>query len=388
LTTLRQLRVRKSSGGFSLVEIMVGMTIGLLGMVIMLQMLTFSEGQKRTTSGSDDAQNAGAIALYGLQRDIQQSGYGISAQNIIGCSVTWQANDTGGPVTVTVPLAPVSINPAIVPATARDANTDALLVIYGTSNSPVEGDSISSGSGSPLNNIYTVSTPTSYTVNDKVVAQYGVRQTPCVLVGDNVMSVAAPNITVATGTANIMTTNAAPSVFPTLYNLGQLPKVQVYAVRGGNLTVCDYTNYNCGSATYATINAANQVVWVPIAGNIVSLKAQYGRNNNGGSMTGIVDLYDQTSPATSCNWVRTSAIRVALVAIGAIDTYNVITAAPVWDGSAAVVAAAPLPGSAANPIDLSLVPNVTTNWQKYHYKVFQTTVPIRNISAQGVISGC
>jgi type IV pilus assembly protein PilW len=363
---------------------MVGMTIGLLGMVIMLQMLSFSEGQKRTTSGSDDAQNAGAIALYGLQRDIQQSGYGISAQNIIGCNVTWQANDAGGLVTVSVPLAPVTINPAIVPTNARDSNTDALLVNYGTSNSPEEGDSISSGSGTPLNNIYTVGTPTSYNgptngppkvPGDKVVAQYGVRQTPCVLARDEVMSVAAPNLSVATGTANIMTANAAPSVFPTLYNLGQFPKVQVYAVRGGNLTVCDYTNYNCGSATYATINAANQAVWVPIAGNIVSLRAQYGRNNNGGGMTGIVDLYDQTTPATSCNWVRTSAIRVALVAIGGIDT-NTVTTNLAWAGSA------------ANPIVLSLVPNVTTNWQKYHYKVFQTTVPIRNITAQGVISGC
>jgi type IV pilus assembly protein PilW len=162
----------------------------------------------------------------------------------------------------------------------------------------------------------------------------------------------------------------------------------VYAVRGGNLTVCDYTNYNCGSATYATINAANQQIWVPIAGNIVSLKAQYGRNSNGGTMTGIVDLYDQTTPASSCNWVRTSAIRVALVAIGSIDVNNVITTAPVWDGSNTILAAAPLPGSTANPIDLSLVPNVTTNWKKYHYKVFQTTIPIRNITAQGVISGC
>jgi type IV pilus assembly protein PilW len=367
---------------------MVGMTIGLLGMVIMLQMLSFSEGQKRTTSGSDDAQNAGAIALYGLQRDIQQSGYGISAQNIIGCNVTWQANDAGGPVTVSVPLAPVTINPAFIPANARDSNTDALLVIYGTSNSPGEGDSISSGAPTLAATVYTVGTPTSYSVNDKVVAQYGVRQTPCNLAGDNVMSVAAPNVTVATGTASIMTTNAAPSVFPTLYNLGQLPKVQVYAVRGGNLTVCDYTNYNCGSATYATINAANQQIWVPIAGNIVSLKAQYGRNSNGGTMTGIVDLYDQTTPASSCNWVRTSAIRVALVAIGSIDVNNVITTAPVWDGSNTILAAAPLPGSTANPIDLSLVPNVTTNWKKYHYKVFQTTIPIRNITAQGVISGC
>ncbi len=370
----RMQRISKSSGGFSLVEIMVGMTIGLLGMVIMLQMLTFSEGQKRTTSGSDDAQNAGAIALYGLQRDIQQSGYGIGAQNFIGCSVSWQATDSSGQVNITVPMAPVTINPTIIPAAASDPNTDTLLVIYGNSNSPGEGDSISAQPTSP--NVYTVGTPTSYNVSDKVVAQYAVRQTPCTLVGDNVVSITAPNMTLGTGVANIMTTNTAASVFPTLYDLGQSPKVQVYAVRNGNLTVCDYTVYNCGSTTYATINTANQSVWVPIAGSIVSLKAQYGRDTNAGTMTGIVDTYDQSTQTTACNLLRTSAIRIALVAIGNRDTATVTATAPLWAGNI------------TNQIILSGIPGVTTGWQKYHYKLFQTTVPIRNITMQGAVAGC
>ncbi|MCX7179106.1 MAG: prepilin-type N-terminal cleavage/methylation domain-containing protein, partial [Proteobacteria bacterium] len=55
--------------GFSLVEIMVGMVIGMLGIIVMMQIFALAEGQKRSTTGGGDAQNTGAIALYGLQRD-------------------------------------------------------------------------------------------------------------------------------------------------------------------------------------------------------------------------------------------------------------------------------------------------------------------------------
>ncbi len=373
-------RVTKPADGFSLVEIIVGMTIGLLGIMVMMQMLSFSENQKRTTSGSSDAQNAGAIALYGIQRDIQQSGYGISAQNLIGCSVTWTTTTDAS--TVTVPLAPVTINSTPIPAAASDPNTDTVMVIYGNYNGPEEGDSISAQPTPPT--VYSVGTPTSYNISDRVIAQYAVRLAACTLTLDKVNSIAAPNVTVATGVALTF----PGSVFPTLYNLGQTPKVQVYAVRNGNLTVCDYMAYNCGSAAYAAINTANQSIWVPIAGNIVSLKAQYGRDTNAVPMTGIVDTFDQTTPATACNWARVSVVRIALVAIGSGGGTSVITTAPTWDGTTAVAAAAPLPGNVSNPINLTQIPNVAANWQNYHYKVFQTVVPIRNITMQGVVTGC
>lgn len=361
---------------------MVGMTIGLLGMVIMLQMLSFSEGQKRTTSGSDDAQNAGAIALYGLQRDIQLSGYGISAPNMIGCSVSWTPS-IENTASVTVPMAPVTINSPLI-AGSNDPNTDTVMVMYGNGNGPGEGDALS-GQPDALK-VLTVGTPTSYIVNDRVIAQYGVRQTPCSLVMDTVNSIVAPNVTVAAGVANIMTVNTSASAFPTLYDLGQSPTIRAYAVRGGSLTVCDYTAYNCGN--HAAITTANQAIWVPVAGNVVSLKAQYGRDTNGGTMTGIVDSYDQTTPATFCNWARTSAVRIALVSMGNLDTKVIVAAAPTWEGSNSAAASAPAPATVGNPINLTQIPNLAGSWQNYHYKTFQTTVPIRNITMQGVVTGC
>ena len=136
-------RIHKSAG-FSLVEIMVAMVIGLLGMVIMLQVYTNFEGQKRTTAGGDDAQNAAAIALSGLQNNIQQSGWDI-ASGVLGCNLTLPASGVL-PARV-VPIAPVVINPPINVIPLGDVNTDTLLIVYGTSNGGQEGSRLSSIAG-------------------------------------------------------------------------------------------------------------------------------------------------------------------------------------------------------------------------------------------------
>ncbi|MBK8577810.1 MAG: prepilin-type N-terminal cleavage/methylation domain-containing protein [Candidatus Accumulibacter sp.] len=72
-------------GGFTLVEVMVAMVIGMIGIIIMMQVFRLAEGQQRTTTGTGDAQSNGAMAIYTLQRDIRQAGYGFNAMNALGC---------------------------------------------------------------------------------------------------------------------------------------------------------------------------------------------------------------------------------------------------------------------------------------------------------------
>ena len=85
------LRIPNRHAGFSMVEMMIGLVIGMIAVIVMMQVFSVSEGYKRTTTGGDDAQNNGAIALYALQRDIRQSGLGASAFQLIGCNVTLRA---------------------------------------------------------------------------------------------------------------------------------------------------------------------------------------------------------------------------------------------------------------------------------------------------------
>lgn len=130
-------RTRRHEQGFTLVEIMVAMVIGMLGVIIIMQMLSTFEGQKRTTTGGDDANNAGAIALFGMVQDLQQAGYCFST--------------SASAAAITLPLGAAigSIRPVMVNAsptlannlTISDANTNTLLVAYGNDSCAPESAS-------------------------------------------------------------------------------------------------------------------------------------------------------------------------------------------------------------------------------------------------------
>lgn len=358
------------STGFSLIEIMVGMVIGMIGIIVMMQVFAVSEGYKRTTTGGDDAQSNGAIALFGLQRDMRQGGYGSSAFSLIGCNVLLRAG-----VTLNA-MAPVTINHASIPA--GDANTDTVLVAYGSANGSPEGDNINITP--PDTKTYPVPTPTSFTVGDQIIVEPAARPSPCALTLEPIVSKSGANLVVATGTASA-------TIGSTIYNLGPAPRVVAYAIRSGNLTVCDYTVNDCSSVA----SVGDSTIWVPSANNIVSMRAQYGRDTSV-PMDAIVDLYDRTTPVSSattfaCDWARISAVRIALVArSGQYDKKIVSTSAPAWAGTTAGNPS----GSESNPIDLSKNPDGTANpnWQYYRYKLFQTVVPIRNVTWKGVQKGC
>ena len=360
---------RPGDCGFTLVEIMVGMVIGMLGLIIMMQVFSLSESQKLSTTGGGDALSNGMIALYGLQRDIRQAGYGASDPSLLGCNLLLRAG-----VTLNT-MAPVTIDhPSI---TGQDANTDTLLIIYGNPNNSPQGVGITtqpaSAGGAVSPDIYAVATPSAFTPGNQVVATPLNRATPCNLSMTGVASVGvgAPSnviVTAGTGVAGMSSGN--------LFNLGSAPKVLAYAIRSGNLTVCDYLVNDCGNAA----NNSNTSIWVPISSNIVSIKAEYGRDTSA-PMDAIVDVFNTTAPATACDYARISSIGIAIVARNAnFEKAAVTSAAPSWQGDTSNNGAATL----ANNINLSAI----TNWQNYRYSVLQTIVPMRNLVWQGAVSGC
>ena len=139
---LRARRPRRCSG-FGLLEIMVALMIGMFAILIVMKIFAVSETNKRTTTGGNDAQIAGSVALYGLERDIRQAGYGFSAYNILGCSLSFATSADSA--SVTLAAAPVTINPDTSLVPAGDANTDTLLIAYGTSSSFVSGIALQVG---------------------------------------------------------------------------------------------------------------------------------------------------------------------------------------------------------------------------------------------------
>lgn len=360
--------------GFSLVEIMVGIAVGMLGIVVMMQMYSVFENQKRTSTSGNDAQNSAAIALHQLQRDIRHSGYGISRLDLLGCSVSLPS---GGTLTA---IAPVTINPASAVVPTGDPNTDTLLVVYGNGNGSPQGDEIDSGDGSSVLTMQDTLTilPGDYVIaENKSLRNVIPRSTVtipsnCILSLNRVTAVAAKSVTVPTSVAD-----------GTLYNLGQSPQILAYAIRGGNLTVCKYVDIDPATGVdHGTNCGGAAAVWIPVASDIVSMKAQYWRDTLTPTppttqSSYVADTYDQNTPDTNCRWSRIFAVRVALVARGAVADGQVLTAPPRWAGSTNT------PGDAIN-INLS----ADTRWNQYHYKVFETTVPLRNVTWMGLSTRC
>ena len=387
---------RRASSGFGLVEVMVGMVIGMLGIIIMMQVSTLFGAQKRTTSAGSDALSSGAVTMYNLQREIGLAGYGFSSYSLLGCDVQLLNGTTISSI------APVQINytdsahPLGFPSV--DANTDTILVAYTRSDKQTMGAYIWP---SPNAGTYAVEGP--FAANDVVIPQLvpppPPQSTRPACTSANKLSMLTVS---ATASGSITTTPTTGPVFPNgggqLYNLGSQSQivVQAYVIRNSVLTRCDLLVSDCfgGSTTDPTI-------WVPIAYNIVSMKAQYGVDPNFpetlssyvavNSATGQPNFQNTPIPNpnpsgfvltppsnnANCMWARVPAVRIALVARSSqIEKTAVTGTAPTWAGNATDV------------IDLSGTTTPTgTTWQNFRYSLFENTIPLRNIVWMGLQTG-
>ena len=84
---MRNRPTSRKSRGFTLVELMVGVLIGLIGTVVIFQVFAVSESQKRTTTGGSDAQQNGVFGLFQIERDVRMAGYGLNNMALLGCQI-------------------------------------------------------------------------------------------------------------------------------------------------------------------------------------------------------------------------------------------------------------------------------------------------------------
>ncbi|MFT7723135.1 MAG: PilW family protein [Roseateles sp.] len=327
-------RRHRRQRGFSLVELMVGIVVAMAAVLVVTQVFRVSEGQRRATTGTDEAQMTGAIALSMLQRELRQAGQGLMSPRLLLCQLDL---GSGGSVAA---LAPVTINPAGIPA--GDAGTDVLMLAYGAGWGSPEGGLIAQQRGPAT---YVVPGSLSYQPGDRVIATPAQRATTCAL---TLTRVNAPptttDVTVATGLAG-----AANGV---LFNLGRQPRFLVYAVRDSRLTVCDMMAQSCTSLAEAN--------WTEVAAHVVGLRAEYARDSST-PRDGLVDGYaGNATLATDCDVARVVGVRVALVARNPYpERADLPASAPSWAGAADLTPAG-------------------SDWQRYRYRTYETTVPLRN----------
>ncbi|RZL86640.1 MAG: hypothetical protein EOP76_19985, partial [Variovorax sp.] len=114
--------------GISLIEMLVGLVIGIVCVLIILQVLSIWEARKRTTSSGNDAQISGTLGLYTIDRDLRLGGYGfgVAAADVMGCSVN-AYNSARSPAVFQFNLQPVTITKG------ADDGPDEIRALYGNS---------------------------------------------------------------------------------------------------------------------------------------------------------------------------------------------------------------------------------------------------------------
>ncbi|RIX80565.1 pilus assembly protein PilW [Acidovorax cavernicola] len=365
---------RLSLRGFTLVELMVGLVLGLLTVLVISQVLALAEGKKRSITMGGDAQVNGALSLFTLQRDVQMAGYGAAASpDALGCSVTGKY-DTGG-ASFVFPLAPV----VITNGTSTDTDApDTITVLQGqTTNFSVP--MVLKEEHPQSSNYFEVASSLGAAVGNMMIAVPKLQGSG---VGCTLFSVTND------------TTSPATTLGPT-----RVPHAATAASKWNQNSIFPASGYmsgsyllNMGSMVYrsysvSSVHSLQMVERSPINGaltdpplelypQIVNLQALYGKDTDG---DGVVDTYDNVTPTTNAGWLQVLAIRIAVVARSNQYEKEIVTAsAPQWDvGANATIAGTTTCHGASKCIALRV--SQVAEWQHYRFKVYDTIVPLRNV---------
>lgn len=351
--------IRDDQKGFSLIEVLVGMTIGLLGMLVITQVFNVNEASKRTTTSGGDAQQNSAFSLHTIERDIRMAGYGLNAiPALMGCRII-SYNATRSPQQFDFTLTGLVINQG------AGNLPDEIIVTYSTSsmiNSPASLTQSMPNSSAA----YKVNNRFGFNPGDLVIAAEPgedctlgqVTQVPGGGQSDNVIHNSGNYIDAngnqlpadynkPGGVSDISYTTAAK-----LYNLGPMPVSNVYSIANNALSV--YSNFT------GPDNAEL------IAENMVDMQAQYGIDTDA---DGTVDIYqvsadiDGNGTVTGVEWSQVLSARLGLVArsMQREIACDVTTVIPTWAGGT--------------------FNNISSNeeWQCYRYRVFETSTVMRNM---------
>lgn len=371
--------------GFTLIELMVGMLISLIGTLAMLSAFALFEGQKRTTTAGNDAQQNGSFVTYEIERQIRSAGSGlIQGKNysIPGCPIVATTGSTTMLPKAAFP-APFSTFPGAMQAIP-------VLVQYnsGSAAAAPAPDTIAVISGNPALRVFesrvqAATTASSLVLNNAIginpsdfflASPFGGK---CVLGQLVAQTIATPP------TFSVLATSVPANGFIGSqygFDMGPQPSILLFGV---NTTVTPNTldRYDVLAGTDA-----------PIADGIVMVKALYGVDDGAtttlpGSGTVNDDVVDE--------WVQPNGATWGIAALMAGTPAAIASIAQIKAVRVAVVAQSELPERAANNNpntpgftgsgSLTLFPDLATSLQvkittspKFRYKIYDVTIPVRN----------
>jgi len=386
-------RTRRGQRGFSLVELMVGMAIGLIGITIITHLYLTNEKYKRSTTGAGTAQVNGAIALYTLERDIRAAGYGINHSALLSCTCAGAGCSPlryhhNGVYSFPPAGAAVASRPALMPApvviTSTAGTPDTITVLSSGDNEaaiPIQLTENMANAGASFKLDGTANyrepaasvwlSPNGYFL---IVAQAGT----CALARATNVTASSSNID---HTGASLWNPAAGSTLPTfaagayVFNIGITPVWRTYSVlttaNAYKLQVSDVLRVIDGSAPTP----------LQIVDDIVDIQAEYGRDANNDGQVADAE-WTPTPPASAAEWLQVLAIRVGVLARSGNyerpdppgSACAATTATPVWSGS---YVSGSFPPGVVKPESAFTVPGGLPSC--YKHRVFETVIPLRNM---------
>ena len=373
--------------GFSIVELMVSVVIGMLALMFATRMITGGESTRQAALGGSDSMQNGMLALYSMSNDATQAGFGLNDPILAGCDTLF--NDKRG-----YTLAQANRDSAVIQPLAPVVITNG-----------AKSDTISLYSGSSLTGTGTVRIVGDYTAGTSVTLDsepYGFRANDVIVVApearDAKCSLAQVSVTPSAGaTTKILRFDTGADQ---RFNSGDLnADYKANATRIFNLGPGDKLAFHTWSVKdgflqlRATDLANSGATATTIADNLVSIKAQYGFDTRptasfnpetGATVTKwsstMIDADNDTVNGGAGDFQRIVAVRLAVVARGKAPQRPAPGAACNATPAAISVFGSEQPkGVTPAPVTLDLaIAGDTVDWNCYEYRVFETIVPIRN----------
>ncbi len=376
----------------SLIELLVATVISLLGVLIIFQVFAVNEDVRRTTTSGSDEQTSGLMALMTLERDLRHAGFGINDFALVGCNMKmYDAMRTPSKVP-DFPLAPVEIvsNAGITP--------DVVRVVYGGSKQTTAAVQLGS-------DMETVTEPVS------LVSRFGFDPGDVAVVGQPGSNCTMIEVTGWSGPVDLehlqgsyVLPQSGQSKVPRFNDPAGVPEKYKFLLGakvlnlGPNPVRNEITVRNAEANPRDNNQLVAQNIWgqvaspEPVADQMVHLKAEYGMDDGKDNGTveravhladdGMVDNFTTVSPDVTkpVEWSRVRSVRVAIVSrsltpdrapCSATPDYNADVNANTYPVRWARGPDAPN----GRPIDV----RTTADWQCYRYRVYETTVPLRNM---------
>jgi len=331
--------------GFNLIEVLIGLVIGMVGMLAVAQVLVTFSQQRNTAVQIMEAQGNGAMALYLLERDMGMAGFGL--MDIKDCgTIQWYWNPTGCTSSCGLQSA-LSTKPVII--TDGGLASDQIEVNYAQSASGAPGSGFL-GQGAYAS-AYPVDSIAGFANGDMIVADIA---NSCTMGQITAINTAASTIEHSTdspynvssrpGGATSGWDAPSASIKYNLVNLGSYVSKR-YRVSVDSLAMAAFPQ----TGTFTNL-----------VDGIVFMKAQYGLDTGSDN---VVDTW--ANGTTAITTQKILALRIGIVARSplfeknAVDAPTLLTVLPDTGGDDAVT---------------WTVPDT-----HYRYKSFYTIIPMRNV---------